>query len=103
MKNLLSLVFGAFTALVAILVHQTLPPLGVIVALLFTYCAIWFVGRKFGGRRYKWAATIAWLIVIFRASTFGAGQELLVQGDGVGSTLLLVGTLVALSAIAARI
>jgi len=94
---------GAFAAVVAVLLHQSLPPIGVVTSMLFTYCAIWYVGRKYGSRKYKWAASIAWILVIFRASTFGAGQELLVQGDGVGSALLLVGTLVALSAVAARV
>ncbi len=102
MNFLLSLVCGAATALIAILLHQSLPPFGVIAALLFTYLAIWLVGRTFGGRRYKWWAALAWIIVLFRAATFGAGQELLVQGDGVGSTLLLLGTLIALAAVAAR-
>ena len=102
MNFLLSLVCGAATALIAILLHQSLPPFGVIASLLFTYLAIWLVGRTFGGRRYKWWAALAWIIVLFRAATFGAGQELLVQGDGVGSTLLLLGTLIALAAVAAR-
>jgi len=102
MYFLLSLIFGAATALIAILLHQSLPPFGVIASLLFTYLAIWLVGRTFGSRRYKWWAAIAWIIVLFRAATFGAGQELLVQGDGVGSTLLLLGTLIALAAVAAR-
>lgn len=102
MNFLLSLVCGAATALIAILLHQSLPPFGVIASLLFTYLAIWLVGRTFGSRRYKWWATFAWIIVLFRAATFGAGQELLVQGDGVGSTLLLLGTLIALAAVAAR-
>ena len=102
MNFLLSLVCGAATALIAILLHQSLPPFGVIAALLFTYLAIWLVGRTFGSRRYKWWAALAWIIVLFRAATFGAGQELLVQGNGVGSTLLLLGTLIALAAVAAR-
>ena len=102
MKVLLSLLAGAVAALVAILLHQSIPPWGVIGSLFFTFLAIWSIGRTFGGRRYKWWAALAWIAVLFRAATFGAGQELLVQGDGVGSTLLLIGTLVALTAIAAR-
>lgn len=102
MKVPLSLLAGAFAALVAILLHQSIPPWGVIASLLFTYLAIWSIGRTFGGRRYKWWAAFAWIVILFRAATFGAGQELLVQGDGVGSTVLLIGTLVALTAIAAR-
>ena len=102
MNFLLSLISGAATAVIAILLHQSIPPFGVIASLLFTYLAIWLVGRIFGSRRYKWWAAFAWIIVLFRGATFGTGQELLVQGDGVGSTLLLLGTLIALSAVAAR-
>jgi hypothetical protein len=103
MNLLLSLISGAAAAVIAILLHQSIPPVGVIAALLFTYLAIWLVGRVFGSRRYKWWATLAWIAVIFRGASIGAGQELLVQGDGVGSTLLLLGTLVALAAVAARV
>ena len=102
MKFLLALIYGAGAAAIAILLHQSIPPVGVIASLLFTYAAIWSIGRRFGSRRYKWWAAFAWIAVLLRAATFGAGQELLVQGDGVGSTLLLIGTLVALAAVAAR-
>jgi hypothetical protein len=102
MKYLLALIYGAGSGAIAILLHQSVPPFGVITSLLFTYIAIWSIGRRFGGRRYKWWAAIAWIAVLLRGATFGAGQELLVQGDGVGSTLLLIGTLVALVAVAAR-
>jgi hypothetical protein len=50
----------------------------------------------------KWVAALGWIAIILRGSTFGEGQELLVQGDGVGSTLLLLGTLIVLFAVTAR-
>ena len=102
MKYLLALLSGAAAGVIAILLHQSLPPFGVIASLLVTYAAIWLVGRRFAARSYKAAATVGWMAVLLRGSTFGEGQELLVQGDGVGSTLLLLGTLVALFAISAR-
>ncbi|CAN2213946.1 hypothetical protein MCEMRE196_01094 [Candidatus Nanopelagicaceae bacterium] len=102
MKFLLALIYGAATGAVAILLHQSIPPFGVIASLLFTYIAIWSIGRRFGSRRYKWWAALAWIAVLLRGATFGAGQELLVQGDGVGSTLLLIGTMIAIAAVAAR-
>jgi hypothetical protein len=103
MRFFIALIYGAAAAVVAILLHQSLPPVGVIASLLITYIAIWGIGRKFGKRSFKWVAALGWIAVMVRASTFGAGQELLVQGDGVGSTLLLLGTLIALAAVAARI
>lgn len=102
MQYFLALIYGAAAGVVAILLHQSLPPFGVIASLLITYISIWNIGRKYGRRIYKWGASIGWFAIIIRGSTFGAGKELLVQGDGVGSTLLLLGTLVVLAAVAAR-
>jgi hypothetical protein len=102
MRFILALIYGAVAAVVAVLLHQSLPPFGVIASLFITFLSIWSIGRRYGKRIYKWGVAIGWFAVIFRASTFGVGQELLVQGDGVGATLLLLGTLTALAAIAAR-
>ena len=93
MKSLLSLIFGALIAIGATLIHQTLPPFGLLVSLSATFTAIWWVGRYFGKKRYKLWALLGWLIVIVRAGSFGVGQELLIQGDYAGSALLLVGFL----------
>ncbi len=102
MRYLIAALYGAAAAVPALLLHQTIPPLGVIASLLFSYLVIWWIGRHFGSRSYKTIAAMSWIAVLFRASTFGAGQELLVQGDAVGSSLLLLGTLVVLLAVAAR-
>lgn len=102
MRFLIALIYGASAGVVAILLHQSVPPIGVITSLLITYLSIWSIGRRYGRRFYKWAAALGWFAIAIRASTFGAGQELLVQGDGVGSTLLLLGTLAVLAAVAAR-
>lgn len=93
MKSLLSLIFGALIAIGATLIHQTLPPFGLLVSLSATFSAIWWVGRYFGKKRYKLWALLGWLILIVRAGSFGVGQELLIQGDNAGSALLLVGFL----------
>ena len=73
-----------------------------IAGLAVTYGAIWIVGRTYGARKYKFAAFVGWFALMIRGGSFGAGQELLVQGDGVGSTLLLVGVMLALAAVIAR-
>ena len=99
MKFLFSLAFGALIAISATLIHQTLPPLGVIVGIFATYLGIWFIGRQYGKRRYKFYALVAWLVVIARAGSFGAGNELLIQGDNPGSALLMIGFLAGLIAV----
>jgi hypothetical protein len=102
MKFLSSLLFGALVAISATLIHQTLPPFGVAVGIIATYAGIWYMGRRYGKRRYKFYALIAWLIVISKAGSFGAGNELLIQGDNPGSALLMIGFLVGLVAVLPR-
>ena len=102
MKFLSSLLFGALVAISATLIHQTLPPLGVAVGIIATYVGIWYMGRRYGKRRYKFYALIAWLTVISKAGSFGAGNELLIQGDNPGSALLMIGFLVGLVAVLPR-
>lgn len=102
MKFLSSLLFGALIAISATLIHQTLPPLGVTIGIFATYLGIWYLGRRYGKRRYKMYALIAWLIVIAKAGSFGAGNELLIQGDNSGSALLMIGFLAGVVAVLPR-
>lgn len=95
MQAILATCAGAFTAVAAVLLHQTLPPVGLIAGLTGTALSIWWVGRYFGAKRFKRYAVIGWLFVIYQAGTFGTGHELLVQSDGVGSTLLFLGFITA--------
>jgi hypothetical protein len=103
MNFLLSVGLGFATAIAATLIHQSIPPFGVMLAITSTYIAIWWIGRYLGKKRFKFLALAAWLIVIIRAGTFGAGQELLVQGDNAGSALLFIGFLVGLLAALKRV
>lgn len=103
MRYIVALISGGFTGAIAILLHQSIPPFGVIASLLISYISIWMIGRKFHSRNLKFTAAIGWVSILLRGSSFGTGQELLVQGDGVGSTLLLLGTFTVLAAVAARI
>jgi hypothetical protein len=98
MKALFSLLFGALIAIAATLIHQSIPPFGVSIAIISSFTAIWWIGRRYGKKRYKFFSLFGWLIVIIRAGTFGVGQELLIQGDNAGSTLLFIGFLTGLLA-----
>jgi hypothetical protein len=91
MKTIFSILIGAAIGVSATLIHQSYPPVGVLIAITATYIAIWWLGRFFGKRRYKLAALIAWSIIILRAGSFGAGHELLIQGDNSGTALLALG------------
>lgn len=91
MKLLFSIFIGVASAISATLIHQSLPPFGVIFAIIFSYLGIWWLGRLYGKRGYKLAALLSWLLVIAKAGSFGVGNELLIQGDNQGSALLIVG------------
>jgi hypothetical protein len=102
MRALASLIFGAVVAIGATLIHPTLPPAGVIFALIGSYLCIRWIGRFFGKKRYKLVALFGWFIVIIRAGTFGVGQELLIQGDNSGTALLFIGFILGVIAVLQR-
>ena len=102
MTALISLIFGAIVAICATLIHATRPPVGVILALIGSYLCIRWVGRYFGKKRYKLIALFGWFMVIIRAGTFGAGQELLIQGDNSGTALLFIGFILGIIAVLQR-
>jgi len=91
MKTIYSAALGLLTGIAAVLLHIFYPPLGLAVALIGSSATIWAIGRHFGARKYKLIASIAWGFILWRASTFGVGNELLVQGNSQGSALVFVG------------
>jgi len=103
MRLIFSLLIGAVAAIAATLIHQTLAPVGVVIGILESYLAIWWLGRYFGKRRYKFVALIGWFAVIAKAGSFGAGHELLIQGDNPGSALLTLGFIAGLIALLQRV
>lgn len=103
MKKIFALIVGAVSGVAAVLLHQTLPPLGVILSIAVTYLTIWVIGRVYGRRSLKFLALVGWFLVIFRASTFGSGHELLIFVDGLGATLLLGGFAAGIIATAKKI
>jgi len=91
MKFIYSAAIGILTAIAAVLLHVFNPPVGLILALVGSAATIWAIGRQFGARKYKLVASLVWGFILWRASTFGVGNELLVQGNAQGSALVFVG------------
>jgi hypothetical protein len=91
MQILAALFFGFSSGLAAVLLHQSFPPVGLILGLTLTYFSIWYVGRYTGKRIFKVFAAIIWIAVAIRAGTFGVGKELLIQGDSIGAALMVLG------------
>jgi hypothetical protein len=91
MKIIYSAALGVLTAIAAVLLHIFYPPVGLIIALLGSASTIWAIGRNYGSRSYKLIASIAWILILWRASSFGVGNELLVQGNSEGTALVFLG------------
>lgn len=91
MKIIYSAALGVLTAIAAVLLHIFYPPVGLIIALLGSASTIWAIGRHYGSRSYKLIASIAWILILWRASSFGVGNEFLVQGNSEGTALVFLG------------
>lgn len=86
-----ALIWGAILGAGAVLLHSAFVPFGLILALIGSGVGIWLVGRMWGLRRYKALSALAWIAVVLRAGSSGAGGELLVQGNFVGNALVVGG------------
>ena len=100
MKYLFALLAGAVTAAAATLLHLYMPPFGIALAIIGTLTSIWSVGRIYGKRRFKVIAALGWSAIFLRASTFGSGKEIFVQGDNLGNALFFLSFLALAIAIA---
>jgi len=100
MKYLFALVAGAVTAAAATLLHLFMPPFGISLAIIGTLTSIWYVGRIYGKRKFKVIAALGWSAIFLRASTFGTGKEIFVQGDNLGNAFFFLSFLALAIAIA---
>jgi hypothetical protein len=100
MKYLVAVLVGAITAVAATFLHIFLPPFGIALAIIGTLTAIWSVGRTYGKRRFKIIAALGWSAIFLRASTFGAGKEIFVQGNNLGNAFFFLSFLALAIAIA---
>jgi hypothetical protein len=87
-KSIASLLVGLVAGVAAVFLHLFLPPFGLVLAVVGTLTAIWAVGRKYGKRRFKFFASLAWVYIFARASSFGTGKEIFIQGDSLGNNFL---------------
>ncbi len=96
LKALGALSLGALISFVGIVLHNSIHPFGILLALLTTAVGIGFVGQLFGARRFKIIAATAWLLVALRAGSYGLSQELLIISNVYGNVFLLGGFLIAI-------
>ncbi len=100
MKFIYSPAIGILSGIAAVLLHIFYPPIGLVLAIIGSAATIWSIGRHYGSRTLKLIATIAWGLILWRASSFGVGNELLVQGNSEGSALVFLGLIAVFIAIA---
>ena len=96
LKALGSISLGALISFVGVVLHNSIHPFGILLALLTTAVGIGFVGQLFGARRFKIIAATAWLLVALRAGSYGLSQELLIISNVYGNVFLLGGFLIAI-------
>ena len=101
MKTLASVLAGAATGVAAVFLHLFLPPFGLALSVIGTFTAIWAVGRRFGKRRYKFFATLAWIFIFSRGASFGNGKEIFIQGDSLGNYFLALSFIAIIAALLA--
>ncbi len=103
MKILASFIAGIVLGGAAVLLHDSAFPFGLALALIGSGTGVWLLGRAFGKRLPKLAAILGWIGIVFNAAAPGVGNELLVQGNKSGNSLVLGGFLVLLLAFFAKV
>jgi hypothetical protein len=91
MKYLYSILFGLALGASSVFVHSLYPPFGLILSIAGASFGVWASGRQWGGRTFRFIVAIVWATVVLRAGFPGLNDEYLIQGDGLGTSLLNIG------------
>jgi hypothetical protein len=73
------------------MLHNLYSPYGYIASLILTFLGIRVIGQILFKISYQLIAALAWLVVVVKAGTPGAGDELLIYGNTYGNLFLLGG------------
>ena len=98
MKLIKGLFYGAVLGVASTFIHNMWPPFGLLVAVAGTFAGIRYIGQIYFERTIKLIATACWTFVVWRASTVGNGDELLITGGSTGAYFVLFGFISALIA-----
>lgn len=102
MRIIVSAFVGAVLGIAATFIHNLWPPMGLIVAIAGTFLGIRLLGQLYFERTVKVVATLAWILVVMRASSLGNGDELLITGLPIGSYFVAGGFISALIALSVK-
>jgi len=94
MKYLASLCCGLVLAFTSIALHGVeigTFPFGLVLALAATYFGMRLIRQQWGSVRVTVLAAIAWVALVMRAGTFSAGREILIVGNTIGNSFIVLG------------
>jgi len=97
--KLTALLIGITLGFTGVILHNALPPIGLIAALAVTFFGIKLIGDKSGSRAEKVVAGVGWSAIFFTAASTGNSYELLIIGNSTGNFYLFAGFLALLAAI----
>lgn len=90
-----ALFFGAVISFIGVVLHNSIQPFGLLLALLTTYIGFTFATQLFGSHKFKVITVIGWLLITLRAGTYGLSQEILIISNLYGNLFLLGGVSIA--------
>jgi hypothetical protein len=99
MRYLYSLILGAALGAGSVFLYSLYPPVGLVLSIAATFIGTWAAGRMWGKRSFRLIAASAWSLVVLRAGFPGINEEYLLQGDGLGLSLINFGFIAVVIAI----
>lgn len=96
LKVIGSIIYGALISFVGVVLHNSLHPFGLLLALVITAVGIVFASQLFGARKFKIIAALAWLAITWRGGSYGLSHEILIISNIYGNVFLLGGSLIAI-------
>lgn len=91
LRNLINLLFGAGIGISGVFLHNAYRPFGLIISSVALMLATYLLREMYRTRTSFLFFAIGWLFIVVRAASTGNGGELLVEGNGYGTFLLLGG------------
>ena len=93
MNRIKAAIFGFLLAISGTFLHNAYRPFGLLISLASLALGFILVKRMYQTRSCAIVYSVAWVIVVIRASTLGNGGELLIQFNSMGNLYALGGTI----------
>jgi hypothetical protein len=90
-NHIFSLLFGAVVGVAGVFLHNAYRPFGFIVSAIALTLGVYLDKAMYQSKTSFLFFAAGWLFVVIRGATVGNGEELLVEGNSYGTSLLLGG------------